>query len=132
MQRRRVQSGAPWEEQVGYCRAIRAGGHIYVTGTVAIEPDGTTHAPGDGYRQAKRCLEIIEKALAELGASCADVVRTRMYVTDIQRWEEFGRAHGERFAEHRPATTMVQVSGLIRDDLLIEIEADAVVDDADR
>ncbi|MEM7156075.1 MAG: RidA family protein [Myxococcota bacterium] len=131
MQRQRVQSGAPWEEQVGYCRAIRAGGHVYVTGTVAVEPDGATHAPGDGYRQAKRCLEIIEDALGKLGARCADVVRTRMYVTEIGRWEEFGRAHAERFAEHRPATTMVEVSRLIRDDLLIEIEADAVLDGAD-
>ena len=126
MQRQRVQSGAPWEEKAGYCRAIRAGDHIYVTGTVALEPGGGVHAPGDGYRQARRCLEIIEEAIAKLGAGREHVVRTRMYVTDISRWEEFGRAHAEFFGEHRPATTMVQ-AGLIGEEFLIEIEADAVV-----
>jgi enamine deaminase RidA (YjgF/YER057c/UK114 family) len=126
--RQRVYSGAPWEQKVGYCRAIRAGQHVYVTGTVAVAPDGRAHAPGDGYAQAKRCLEIIERALAELGASREDVVRTRMFVTDISRWEEIGRAHAEHFGEHRPATTMVQVAALIGPELLVEIEADAVVD----
>lgn len=126
MERQRVYSGAPWEQAAGYCRAIRAGDHVYVTGTVALEPDGTVHAPGDGQRQARRCLEIIERAITELGASRAHVVRTRMYVTDISRWQEFGRAHAEFFGEHRPATTMVQ-AGLIGEEFLIEIEADAVV-----
>jgi enamine deaminase RidA (YjgF/YER057c/UK114 family) len=126
MDRQRVYSGAPWEQQAGYCRAIRAGDHVYVTGTVALEPDGTVHAPGDGYRQAQRCLRIIEEAIAQLGARREHVVRTRMFVTDIARWEEFGRAHAEFFGEHRPATTMVQAR-LIGDDFLIEIEADAVV-----
>jgi enamine deaminase RidA (YjgF/YER057c/UK114 family) len=126
MERRRVYSGAPWEQKVGYCRAIRAGDHVYVTGTVALEPDGRAHAPGDAYRQAKRSLEIIEKAMSELGASREHVVRTRMFVTDISRWEDFGRAHAEFFGEHRPATSMLQV-GLIGEDYLIEIEADAVV-----
>ena len=125
--RQRVQSGAPWETQVGYCRAIRAGAHIYVTGTVPLEPDGSPHAPDDAYRQAKRSLQIIESALTELGATRADVVRTRMFVTDIARWADFGRAHAEFFGEHRPATTMVEVRRLISDDFLIEIEADAVV-----
>mgnify|MGYP001379576392 CR=1 FL=1 len=125
--RRRVQSGAPWETLVGYCRAIRAGAHVYVTGTVPLEPDGSPHARDDAYRQAKRSLEIIEAALVELGATRADVVRTRMFVTDIERWAEFGRAHAEFFGEHRPATTMVEVRRLISDDFLIEIEADAVV-----
>jgi enamine deaminase RidA (YjgF/YER057c/UK114 family) len=129
MTRARVHTGAPWEARVGYCRALRTGNHIVVTGTVAVEPDGSTHAPGDGYAQAKRCLEIIEAALHPLGAELRHVVRTRMFVTDIDRWEEFGRAHGERFAAHPPATTMVEVSRLIRGDLLIEIEADAIVDD---
>ena len=129
MPRTRVHTGAPWEARVGYCRALRTGKQIFVTGTVAIEPDGRTHAPGDGYAQAKRCLAIIESALRELGAELSHVVRTRMFVTDIDRWEEFGRAHAERFADHPPVTTMVEVSRLIRSDLLIEIEADAVVDD---
>lgn len=126
--RQRVYSGAPWEAKVGYCRAIRVHQHVYVTGTVAVEPDGRPHAPGDGYAQAKRCLEIITRALAELGASHEHVVRTRMFVTDVSRWEEFGRAHAELFGEHRPATTMVQVAALIGADFLIEIEADAVVE----
>jgi enamine deaminase RidA (YjgF/YER057c/UK114 family) len=127
MRRERVQSGAPWEERVGYCRAIRAGDHVYVTGTVAVEPDGTPHAPNDAYGQAKRALEIIETAIAELGARREHVVRTRIFVTDIARWSEFGRAHAEFFGEHRPATTMVEVRRLIADDFLVEIEADAVV-----
>lgn len=127
MDRRRVQSGAPWEDEAGYCRAIAAGNHVYVTGTVPLAPDGTTHAPGDGYAQAKRCLEIILEAIAKLGGGVEHVVRTRMFVTDIERWEEYSRAHAEVFAEHRPATTMVEVRRLIRDDCLIEIEADAVL-----
>jgi enamine deaminase RidA (YjgF/YER057c/UK114 family) len=127
MHRERVQSGAPWEERVGYCRAIRAGDHVYVTGTVAVEPDGTPHAPNDAYGQAKRALEIIEAAIAELGARREHVVRTRIFVTDIARWAELGRAHAEFFGEHRPATTMVEVRRLIADDFIVEIEADAVV-----
>lgn len=126
MERQRVYSGAPWEQKAGYCRAIRAGDHVYVTGTVALDPEGGVHAPGDGHGQARRCLEIIEQAIAELGAGREHVVRTRMFVTDIARWEEFGRAHAEFFGEHRPATTMVQ-AGLIGDGFLIEIEADAVI-----
>jgi enamine deaminase RidA (YjgF/YER057c/UK114 family) len=127
VKRQRVQSGAPWEDRVGYCRAIRAGDHVYVTGTVAVEPDGTPHAPNDAYRQAKRALEIIEAAIDELGARREHVVRTRIFVTDIARWQEFGRAHAEFFGEHRPATTMVEIRRLISDDFLVEIEADAVV-----
>jgi isochorismate pyruvate lyase len=123
-----VYSGAPWEEHVGYCRALRAGNRIFVTGTVAVEPDGTVHAPNEGYAQAARCLEIIGDALGGLGATAADVTRTRMFVTDIDRWSEYGRAHAEFFGEHRPATTMVEVRRLIHPDMLIEIEADAVVE----
>lgn len=126
MDRQRVYSGAPWEQQVGYCRAIRAGDHVIVTGTVALDPDGSVHAPGDAYRQAQRCLEIIEQAITELGARREHVVRTRMFVTDIARWAEVGRAHAEFFGEHRPATTMVQ-AGLIGEGFLVEIEADAIV-----
>ena len=124
---RRVFSGAPWEERVGYCRAVRAGDHIYVTGTASVGADGGVHAPDDGYEQARRCFEIIAEALAALGASVSDVVRTRMYVTDIEQWEAFGRAHAEVFEGHPPATTMVEVSRLIDPAMLIEIEADAVV-----
>ena len=125
---RRTFSGAPWEEKVGYCRALRAGNNIYVTGTAPVEPDGSVHAPEDGYLQARRCIEIIERALVELGAGLDDVVRTRMFVTDISRWEAFGRAHKEAFGERRPTTSMVEVSSLIHSDMLIEIEAEAVVE----
>lgn len=124
---KRTFSGAPWESKVGYCRALRAGDRIFVTGTVALEPDGSVHAPGDAYRQTLRALELIEKALGELGADLSHVVRTRMFATDITRWEEIGKAHGKRFADHPPCTTLVEVSGLISPEMLIEIEADAVV-----
>jgi len=122
----RVYSGAPWEEHVGYCRALRAGDRIFVTGTVAVEKDGSVHAPGDGYAQAARALSIIRDALAKLDAGPEHVTRTRMFVTDIDRWKEFGRAHAEFFGAHRPATTMVEVRRLMHPDMLIEIEADAV------
>ena len=123
---RRAFSGAPWESRVGYCRALRAGDHVYVTGTAPVAEAGGVHAPGDAYAQARRCFEIIERALREVGAELADVVRTRMFVTDISRWEEFGRAHREFFGGHPPATTMVEVRALIAPEMLIEIEADAV------
>lgn len=123
----RVFSGAPWEARVGYCRALRVGDLIFVTGTAPVAEGGGVHAPGDAYAQAQRCFAIISEALAGLGASLADVTRTRMFVTDIDRWEDFGRAHGEAFAGHPPATTMVEVRRLIHPDMLIEIEADAVV-----
>ena len=126
MDRTRTFSGAPWEAQVGYCRALRAGHLIYVTGTAPIDEAGRVHAPGDAYRQARRCFEIIGRHLEELGSSLADVTRTRMFVTDITRWAEFARAHQECFAQHPPATTMVEVSRLIDPEMLIEIEADAV------
>lgn len=127
MEFERVFSGAPWEERVGYCRALRAGDRIFVTGTAPVAEGGGVHAPGDAYEQARRCLEIIAAALAELGAGLEDVVRTRMFVTDIERWEEIGRAHGEAFRGHPPTTTLVEVSRLIDPEMLVEIEADAVV-----
>lgn len=126
MRFQRVYSGAPWEARVGYCRALRAGNLVFVTGTVALEPDGSVHAPGDGYAQATRCLQIIADALAGLDAGPEHVVRTRMFVTDIDRWEEFGNAHSQFFGEAHPTTTMVEVSRLMHPDMLIEIEADAV------
>lgn len=122
----RVFSGAPWESRVGYCRALRAGDLIFVTGTAPVAEGGGVHAPGDAYAQTRRCLDIIEQALAGLGADLGCVVRTRMFVTDISRWEEIGRAHGERFRDRPPTTTMVEVRALIDPEMLIEIEADAV------
>jgi len=117
---------APWEKTVGYCRAVRAGRLVYVTGCAPIEPGGAVHAPGDAHAQAVRCCEIIHESLRGVGAELADVVRTRMFVTDIARWEEFGRAHALFFGAHPPATSMVEVRALIHPDMLIEIEADAV------
>jgi len=123
----RTFSGAPWEQSVGYCRALKAGNHIYVTGTAPVGDDGEVHAPGDAYAQARKCLEIIKRALENLGADMTTVVRTRMFVTDVGRWQEFGKAHAEFFGGHPPATTMVEVKGLIESGMLIEIEADAVL-----
>ncbi len=123
---RRVHSGAEWGSKVGYCRAVRAGNHISVSGTAPVAEGGGVHAPGDGYEQARRCLEIALSALQELGAGAADVMRTRMYVTDISQWSAFGRAHAEVFAAHPPATTMVEVAALIDPAMLIEIEVDAI------
>lgn len=120
----RVYSGAPWEQSVGYCRALRAGPHIYVTGTTSVTDDGQPYAPGDPEAQAARCLELIEAAIIKLGASKAHIVRTRMFVTDITQWEAFGRAHQAFFGEHHPTTTMVEVSAFISHELLIEIEAE--------
>ncbi|WP_437681425.1 RidA family protein [Sorangium sp. So ce131] len=122
----RAFSGAPWETKAGYCRAVRAGSHIYVSGTVPVTPEGGVHAPGDGEAQAARCLEIIEAALHKLGADRRAIVRTRMFVTAIDRWEEFGRAHEAFFRGHPPATTMVEVARLVDPAMLIEIEAEAV------
>ncbi len=124
----RVFSGAPWESRVGYCRALRTGARIFVTGTAPIAEGGRVHAPGDAYAQAQRCIQILEQALRDVGAELTDVVRTRMFVTDISRWEEFGRAHAEAFAAHPPTTSMVEVRRLIDPEMLIEIEADAVVE----
>lgn len=129
MERVNVRTGAPWESTVGYCRAVRVGPHISVSGTAPVGPDGEVVGIGDAYVQAKRCIEIIESALAEAGASLSDVVRTRMFVTDIGQWEAIGRAHGEAFGEILPATAMVEVSQLIDPDMLVEIEADAIVAD---
>ena len=125
----RTFSGAPWESRVGYCRALRAGNQIFVTGTAPVDEHGNCYAPGDAYAQTRRCLEIIERALKNLGADLSCVVRTRLFVTDIHRWEEYGRAHFEAFGAHPPATTMVQVAALIDPQMLVEIEADVVCPD---
>src|SRR6266545_7542288 len=123
--RERISSGAKWEPIVGYSRAIKVGSRIYVTGTTALGDDGELVGGDDAYEQAKQCLRNIESALKRLGAGLEHVVRTRMFVTDISRWEEYGRAHGEFLRDVMPATTMIEVSRLIDDQMLIEIEADA-------
>ena len=121
---RRYSSGGPWEEPVGYSRAVAAGDYIFVSGCTAVA-GGALVGGTDAYAQAVQCIANVAAALAGLGASLADVVRTRMFVTDISRWQEYGRAHGEAFAQVRPAATMVQVAALIDPRMLIEIEADA-------
>ena len=129
MQFHRSFSGAPWESLVGYCRSLRAGDRVFVTGTAPVAEGGGVHGVGDGYRQGVRCFDVIREALAAEGAEFSHVVRTRMFVTDIERWEEFGRAHQEVLGENPRTTTMVEVSPLIDPDILIEIEADAIVTD---
>jgi enamine deaminase RidA (YjgF/YER057c/UK114 family) len=124
-ERERISSGAKWEPIVGYSRAVKVGNRIYVTGTTALGEDGEIVGGDDAYQQAKQCLVSIEKALQRLGAGFEHVVRTRMFVTDISRWEEYGRAHGEFLRDVMPATTMVEVKALIDPRMLIEIEADA-------
>lgn len=124
-----VRSGAPWEPLVGYSRAVRFGNFVAVSGSAAIGPDGKLVGEGDAYVQAKRCIEVVREALEEAGASLGDVVRTRMFVTDIEQWPDIARAHQEAFGAVAPATSMVEVTRLIDPAMLVEIEADAVIGD---
>jgi enamine deaminase RidA (YjgF/YER057c/UK114 family) len=125
--RSNLQSGAPWEARVGYSRAVRVGRFIAVSGSAAVDDEGKLVGEGDMYTQAKQCIAVIESALQRAGGRLSDVVRTRMFVTDIERWAEAGRAHQEAFGEVMPATSMVEVSRLIDPGMLIEIEADAII-----
>ncbi len=125
-ERQRVSSGAPYEPQFGYCRAVRDGDRIFIAGTAPIAPDGTPFAPGDPTAQTQRCLDIIQEALQSLGASLNDVVRTRLYLTRRDDWQAVAQVHGQVFADIRPACTLLVVAGLLDPQWLVEIEAEAV------
>ncbi|HXR66511.1 MAG TPA: RidA family protein [Ktedonobacteraceae bacterium] len=130
MERQRISTGSPWEGIVGYSRAVRVGNLVFVAGTTASAPNGQPLYPGDAYEQTRTILARIEAALHDVGAELSDVVQTRLYVRDIKRWEEIGRAHGEVFREIRPVTSMVEVSRLIDSAMLVEIEAMAVISES--
>jgi enamine deaminase RidA (YjgF/YER057c/UK114 family) len=129
MKRQLVSSGSPYEKPIGFSRAVRAGQVIAVAGTGPITPDGGTACPGDAYGQARRCLEIMKKAIEDAGGRLEHVVRTRMMLKDVSVWRDVARAHGEFFGDIRPASTVVEVKGFVQPDWLVEFEADCVVED---
>ena len=127
MERRNITSGSKYEDSIGFSRAVRIDNRIYISGTAPIADDGSTAFPGDLYNQTKHCIDIIKEAIKAAGGQLKDVVRTRIYLTDISNWEEAARAHGEYFSEIKPASTFVEVKGLIKKDWLVEIEAEAIL-----
>lgn len=127
MNRKNISSGSPFEDQIGFSRAVRIDNIISVSGTAPIADDGSTAFPGDLYNQTKRCIEIMKKAIIDSGAGMNDVVRTRIYLTDISGWKEAARAHGEYFSAIKPACTLVEVKGLINPEWLVETEADCII-----
>jgi enamine deaminase RidA (YjgF/YER057c/UK114 family) len=127
VERQNISSGSPYEKSIGFSRAVRIGNIISVSGTGPLTDDGSTYAPGDAYGQAKRCLQIIKKAIEDAGASLDDVIRTRMYIAGMAKWEQVAKAHGEFFSEIRPASTLIEVHAFVRPDWYVEIEADCVI-----
>ncbi len=129
MVRQRAFSGPPWEDKVGYCRALRVGQQVFVSGTAPSDGQGRTFAPGDAYAQAQRCFEIIQAALEELGADLDDVVRTRIYLTDLGDWDDVAQVHQALFADHPPVNTTIEIPQLMNPDMLVEIEVEALCED---